>query len=165
MKGASMAADSVEREILIEASPEVVWGVITEPEQISRWFSDEAEIQGRVGADGTLTWKPGGRGGKKDADMSVPIRVVEAEPFRRFSFRWNHPQGARPDESNSALVEFSLVEEAGGTRLRVLESDIDAVTHDEEGKARYVEEHGNGWARHFGELRDYVAANARGATR
>lgn len=26
-----MAADSVEREILIEASPEVVWSVITEP--------------------------------------------------------------------------------------------------------------------------------------
>ena len=92
-----MAADSVEREILIEASPEVVWGVITEPEQISRWFSDEAEIEGRVGADGTLTWKPGGRGGDKEADMIVPIRVVEAEPFRRFSFRWNHPQGAGPD--------------------------------------------------------------------
>jgi uncharacterized protein YndB with AHSA1/START domain len=37
-----VTADSVEREILIEASPEVVWGVITEPEQISCWFSDEA---------------------------------------------------------------------------------------------------------------------------
>src|ERR1700690_2140963 len=33
MEGGSVAADSVEREILIEASPEVVWGVITEPEQ------------------------------------------------------------------------------------------------------------------------------------
>ena len=47
--------------------------------------------------------------------MVVPIRVVDAEPFRRFSFRWNHPEGAGPDESNSALVEFSLTEEAGGT--------------------------------------------------
>jgi len=37
-----MAADSVEREILIAASAEVVWGVITEPQQISRWFSDDA---------------------------------------------------------------------------------------------------------------------------
>ena len=160
-----MAADSVEREILIEASPEVVWGVITEPEQISRWFSDEADFEDRVGADGTLTWKPGGRGGAKELDNRVPIRVVEAEPFRRFSFRWNHPQGTGPDETNSALVEFSLSEEATGTRLRVIESGIDAVTHDEQSQTRYVEEHEHGWGKHFGELRDYVASKPHGATR
>ena len=160
-----MAADSVEREILIEASPEVVWAVITEPEQISRWFSDEADVEGRVGADGTLTWRPGGRGGNKEFDAIVPIRVVEAEPFRRFSFRWNHPQGAGPDQSNSALVEFSLVEEAGGTRLRVLESGIGAVTHDEESRTRYREDHEQGWERHFGEMLDYVASKPFGGTR
>lgn len=157
-----MPTDSVEREILIEASPEVVWGVITEPEQISRWFSDEAQLDGpaSAGADGALTWKPGGRGGAKDADVLVPIRVVEAEPFRRFSFRWNHPVGATPDERNSALVEFSLSEEAGGTRLRVLESGIDAVARDAQARARYREQHEHGWAKHLGELRDYVASMA-----
>jgi len=160
-----VAADSVEREILIEASPEVVWGVITEPEQISRWFSDEAEVEGRAGVDGTLTWKPGGRGGDKELDSIVPIRVVVAEPFRRFSFRWNHPQGAGPDESNSALVEFSLTEEADRTRLRVLESGIDAVTHDDEGKARYLQEHEHGWEKHLGEMLDYVASKPRVAAR
>ena len=97
--------------------------------------------------------------------MIVPIRVVDAEPFRRFSFRWNHPQGAGPDESNSALVEFSLFEEADGTRLRVIESGIDAVTHDEEGKARYLEDHEHGWERHLGEMLDYVASKPREATR
>lgn len=160
-----MAADSVEREILIEASPEVVWGVITEPEQISRWFSDAADVEGRAGVDGTLTWRPGGRGGDKEFDAIVPIRVVEAEPFRRFSFRWSHPEGTEPDESNSALVEFSLIEEAGRTRLRVLESGIGAVTHDEEGKARYIEEHEHGWEKHLGELLDYVASKPRGGMR
>jgi uncharacterized protein YndB with AHSA1/START domain len=159
-----VAADSVEREILIEASPEVVWGVITEPEQINCWFSDEAEVEVRAGADGTLTWRPGGRGGKRGSGMIVPIRVMDAEPFRRFSFRWNHPEGAGPDQSNSALVEFSLLEEANGTRLRVVESGIGAVTHDEQGKARYVEEHEQGWERHFGEMLDYVASKPHGAT-
>jgi uncharacterized protein YndB with AHSA1/START domain len=160
-----VAADSVEREILIEATPEVVWSVITEPEHISRWFSDEAEIEGHAGADGTLTWRPGGRGGKKGLDMIVPIRVVDAEPFRRFSFRWNHPQGTGPDENNSALVEFTLIEEAGGTRLKVLESGIALVTADEESKARYLKEHEHGWQRHLGEMLDYVASEAHGATR
>jgi uncharacterized protein YndB with AHSA1/START domain len=160
-----VAADSVAREILIEASPAVVWGVITEPQQISRWFSDEADVDGRAGANGTLTWKPGGRGGDREHDMVVPIRVVEAEPFHRFSFRWNHPQGAEPDQSNSALVEFSLIEESGGTRLRVLESGIDLVTADEEAKTRYVDEHEHGWGRHLGELLEYLASKAREATR
>jgi uncharacterized protein YndB with AHSA1/START domain len=160
-----VAADSVEREILIGASPEVVWGVITEPEQISRWFSDDADVEGRSGADGTLTWRPGGRGCEKESDLIVPIRVVEAEPFRRFSFRWNHPDGAGPDESNSALVEFTLAEAAGGTRLRVRESGIDAVTHDADGKARYLEDHEHGWEKHLGEMLDYVVSEPRGATR
>jgi len=160
-----VAADSVEREILIRASTEIVWGVITQPEQISRWFSDEADVEGRAGADGTLTWRRGGRGGGGDKpDAIVPIRVVEAEPFRRFSFRWNHPQEAQPDDGNSALVEFILTEEAGGTRLRVLESGIDAVTHDQEGEAKYREDHEHGWEKHLGELLDYVASKPRGAT-
>jgi uncharacterized protein YndB with AHSA1/START domain len=160
-----VAADSVEREILIEASPEVVWAVITEPAQISRWFSDEADVESRVGADGTLTWRRGGRGGNKELDMIVPIRVVEAEPFRRFCFRWNHPEGTAPDRQNSALVEFSLVEEADGTRLTVLESGIGAVTHDEQSETRYLEDHGHGWGKHLGELRDYLASRSGAAAR
>jgi len=160
-----VAADRVEREILIEASPEVVWGVITEPEQISRWFSDEAEVDGRAGADGTLTWRRGGRGARGASEAIVPIRVVEAEPFRRFSFRWNHPEGAEPDECNSALVEFILTEEPDGTRLRVRESGIDAVTHDEEGRTRYREDHEQGWGKHLGEMLHYVASKPRGVAR
>lgn len=159
-----MAADSVEREILIEARPEVVWRVITEPGHISRWFTDEAEVEARPGASGTLTWKPGGRGaGEKAVDSIVPIRVVDAEPFRRFCFRWNHPDGSEPDETNSALVEFSLAEEAGGTRLRVVESGIAAVTRGDEDMARYREGHIRGWEKHLGELLDHIASSSREA--
>ena len=158
-----MAADPIEREILIEAPAEVVWGVITEPEQISRWFSDEASLEQRAGTDGTLTWRPGGRGGS-ESGLVVPIRVVDAEPHRRFCFRWGHPEGAGPGADNSALVEFVLTAEAHGTRLRVIESGIEAVTHDEDSRARYREDHEQGWERHLGEMLDYVASNARGDT-
>jgi uncharacterized protein YndB with AHSA1/START domain len=159
-----VAADSIEREILIKAPVEVVWAVITEPEQISRWLSDEAQVEQRAGADGALTWRRGGRGGKREVDAIVPIRVVDAEPYRRFSFRWNYPEGAEPDEGNSALVEFTLTEETHGTRVRVIESGIDAVTDGEEANARYREDHEQGWERHFGEMFDYVASKPRGGT-
>jgi uncharacterized protein YndB with AHSA1/START domain len=158
-------ADSIEREILIEAPAKVVWGVITEPEQISCWFSDQADIEARAGADGTLSWRPGGRGGSRDSDLTVPIRVIDAEPYRRFSFRWNHPAGAAPDESNSALVEFTLNEEARGTRLRVIESGIGAVADGDEGRARYLDSHEHGWERHLGELLDHATSNSPNGSR
>ena len=160
-----MAGDSIEREILIEAPVQVVWGVITEPGQISRWFTDEADVQARAGADGTLTWRPGGRAGNPQSDLIAPIRVVDAEPYRRFSFRWSHPRDASPNAGNSALVEFTLTEEAHGTRLRVTESGIDAVTHDDEGRARYLESHEHGWEKHLGELLDYVASKTHESAR
>ena len=159
-----MAADPIERDILIEAPAEVVWGVITEPEQISRWFSDEASVEQRAGTDGTLTWKPGGRGGS-GSGFVVPIRVMEVEPHRRFCFRWGHPESTAPGEQNSALVEFILTAEADGTRLRVIESGIEAVAHDEDGRARYREDHEQGWERHLAEMLDHVASSAPGETR
>jgi uncharacterized protein YndB with AHSA1/START domain len=161
-----MAADSVEHEILIEAPRETVWRVITEPEQIRHWFSDEADVQARPGADGSLTWTPGGRSASDKAEDSVvPIRVVEAEPFVRFAFRWNHPPGAAPDATNSALVEFTLTEDAGGTRLRVLESGIGAVVRDDGDRLRYLDDHARGWEKHLAELLDHVASAARGGPR
>ncbi len=160
-----MAADSVEREVLIEAPPEVVWGVITEPDQISRWFSDAAEVEPLAGASGALIWRAGGRGASNEADATYAIRVVSAEPYRRFCFRWNYPEGAEPDERNSALVEFILTEEPGGTRLRVIESGIDAVTRDDDEEAKYREGHERGWDKHLGELLDYVASKSGEATR
>ncbi len=159
-----MAAGPIEREILIAAPAEVVWRVITEPGQISRWFSDEAELDGRPGTDGTLTWRPGGRGGS-ESGMSVPIRVVDAEYPHSFSFRWGHTEGATPDEQNSALVEFILTAEAAGTRLRVIESGIDAVAHGPDEQARYRKDHEGGWERHLGELLDHLASPAPGEAR
>jgi uncharacterized protein YndB with AHSA1/START domain len=98
----SMNSDCIEREILIEAPPEVVWGVITEPEQISRWFSDSADLEARPGAFGLLGWDEHGR---------YDLRVERVEPHRVFSWRWVYPPDAEPDASNSLLVEFTLREE------------------------------------------------------
>jgi uncharacterized protein YndB with AHSA1/START domain len=159
-----VAGESIEREVLIDASAETVWRVITEPEHISRWFSDEAELEQRAGADGALIWSPGGRGGS-GAGMTVPIRVVEAEPHRRFCFRWGHEQGTDPQEHSSALVEFVLTSEADGTRLLVVESGIEAVTDGPPEEARYRADHEQGWERHLGELLDYVAAGERAPAR
>ena len=106
-----MIPDRIEREILIDAPPEVVWGVVTDPEHVAGWFSDSAEIELRPGGRAILTWEEHGR---------VPGRVESVEPPRFFSFRWISGSGTELREDNTTLVEFTLSAEGDGTRLRVV---------------------------------------------
>jgi uncharacterized protein YndB with AHSA1/START domain len=39
-----MLSTVIAQEIVIEAPLELVWGVVTEPEQISQWFTDATEL-------------------------------------------------------------------------------------------------------------------------
>ncbi|WP_189955733.1 hypothetical protein [Streptomyces alanosinicus] len=55
----------------------------------------------------------------------IPARIQTVEPPRVLSWQW--PQGAageEPDDSNAALVEFTVTEDdsIGGTRLTMVES-------------------------------------------
>src|SRR5690349_18729307 len=106
-----MPTDRIEREIRIDAPIDVVWSVVTEPEQITQWFSDSADLVPRPGAEGTLTFRGARKGSRPDASQSegiVNLRVERVEPPCYFSFRWDYPRGVEPDESNAPLVEFTL---------------------------------------------------------
>jgi uncharacterized protein YndB with AHSA1/START domain len=144
----SVVPDAIEREILIDAPVDVVWSVITEPEQIRRWFADEAEIELRVGGVGQLTFKSSGD--------SYQLQVEAVEPPRRFAFRWVQPAGAVVRQGGSMLVEFTLHPEARGTRLRVVESGFDSVDWSEAEKQRYADSHTRGWDALLARLRDYA---------
>ena len=78
-----MAGLAIEREILIEAPPEVVWRTITEPDQMSQWFADRVD----------LVVEPGAHGYMQFGDQGGPVVVETVDPPARFSFRWNHPSG------------------------------------------------------------------------
>jgi uncharacterized protein YndB with AHSA1/START domain len=151
-----MIPSAIEREILIEAPVEVVWGVVTEPDQISRWFSDAAEIDLRPGGEGTLTFNTKAT----NEHATVRLLVESVEPPHKFSFRWDYPAGAEPREGNSLHVEFTLIAEDGKTRLRVVESGFLKLERPEEEKAMYAEVHGKGWDAHLVSVRDYVAGQS-----
>lgn len=151
-----MIPDSIERDVLIEAPVDVVWRVVTEPDHISRWFSEQDEVDLRPGGDGALQWEEYG---------TIPFCVEAVEPPHTFSFRWVHPAGEAAREGNSMLVEFTLTAEGEHTRLRVVESGLLALDWDEQRKSEYAEDHGSGWDAHLADLREYAAAPAPGATR
>ena len=74
-----MVPDRIEREIVIDAPVEIVWAVVTEPEQISGWFSDSVELDLRKGGEATFVW---------DEHGTVRGRVERVEPPHLFAFRW-----------------------------------------------------------------------------
>jgi uncharacterized protein YndB with AHSA1/START domain len=157
-----MIADSVEREIRIDAPVDVVWRVVTEPGEITRWFSDEAELDPRPGGNGVLTFRNEDNGHEK---VVAPLVVVRAEPPHVFAYRWSHPEGTRPDNSNSVLVEFTLTPDADGTLLRVVESGIAAMAWTDEAKLGYLEDHRQGWDTHLQSLRSYAPGAAAASAR
>jgi uncharacterized protein YndB with AHSA1/START domain len=142
----------IEREVVIEAPIDVVWRTITEPDQISQWFADKVELEIKPGAHGYMGF----------GDQGGPVVVVTVEPPTRFSFRWNHPTGEEPIAGNSLLVEFTLERVGQRTRLRVVESGLDALAWADEEKRRYAGEHNGGWATFLDRLAGLLAERSGG---
>lgn len=113
-----MEYGSIEREIHIDATPEVVYEVVSKPEHLQEWWPDYAELEP----------VPGGTGFVAFGDLNSPnahteqLTVVEADPPRVFSFRWVYDDGAEAAPGNSLLVTFEMTASGNGTLLRMTET-------------------------------------------
>jgi len=131
-----MADLVIDREVLIDAPAEVVWRIITQPEQMTRWFADRVD----------LVVEPGARGYMGFGEQGGPVVVEVVDPPTRFSFRWNNTDAGEPVAGSSALVEFTLTPEGDQrTRLRVVESGHESFGWPDAEKQRYADEHRGGW--------------------
>jgi uncharacterized protein YndB with AHSA1/START domain len=149
-----MPSDAITREILINASPETVYDVVSRPEHIVEWFSDEADFDPVPDARGVLIW----RDKETNQATTVELTVVAADRPRVFAFHWISPdrQRATPTATDPVLVEFRITAEPDGTRLVITESGLDAVDWDETAKAAYAADHSNGWGTFLPQLRAYA---------
>ena len=111
-----MELGSIEREFYIEATPEIVFDVVSDPAHVKQWWSDDARYETVVGSAGEILFADDA-GGKVEA-----LTVVDLEPPTRFSFRWTHPAGEEAAEGNSLLVTFVLVAQGEGTLVRFRET-------------------------------------------
>jgi uncharacterized protein YndB with AHSA1/START domain len=144
---------SIEREIHVDASPEVVFEVISRPEHLREWWPDDAELEPVPGAVGKLVW----RGDDRAEPMNVPLTVLKAEPPRIFSFRWTHPADEKAEIGNSLLVTFELAPAAGGTTVRMTETGFREMGWEAAVLEAAYQEHGQGWDHFIPRLGEYVA--------
>jgi uncharacterized protein YndB with AHSA1/START domain len=98
----------VERETLVEASPEEVWEALTDEDRLEEWMAPEVELDPFEGGEISV----------RDGDDQRTGTVETMEESERFAFTWS-----RPGEGES-FVEFTLEPLPAGTRVTVVETPI-----------------------------------------
>ena len=93
----------IRKEIVLPATRDEVWEALTDPRELERWFANDVDLDLRPGGGATFRW---GNGESRRAT------VTEVEPGERLAFEWE----------GEGEVEFTLADEAEGTRLTVVES-------------------------------------------
>ena len=111
-----MELGSIERELYIDARPEVVFEVVSDPTHVKEWWPDDAHYDVVEGSVGEI------RFADDDGVEVEALTVVDVRPPTHFSFRWTHPAGEPAAEGNSLLVTFELVPQGEGTLLRFRET-------------------------------------------
>lgn len=144
-----MEYGSIEREIHIDASPEVVFEVVSQPEHISQWWADDASFESKPGAVGELVW--GERAHVQE------MTVVKTEPPRVFAFRWCYPDATVDELADSLLVTFELTPSANGTRLRLTETGFRELGWEAAKLAEMYRDHVSGWDTYVPQLGEYAA--------
>jgi uncharacterized protein YndB with AHSA1/START domain len=158
-KVAGMEHGTIQREIHIDASPGVVFDVVSSPEHLQLWWPDEAEFPAVPGGSGRIRFGDVSAGG-----AWVQFTVVDALPPRLFSFRWTHAEGEAAAPGNSFLVVFELEPAGAGTLLRMTESGFRERGWDEAKIAAELADHVSGWDFFLPRLSAYAAEVGAGAS-
>jgi uncharacterized protein YndB with AHSA1/START domain len=142
-----MAQDWIERDVLIDASCERVWEVLTGAGHVAHWFGAAAEIDLRPGGRAQFGWQ----------DQAVFPAVVErVERPSAFSYRWAREAGSDPGTGTGTLVEFTLTEVPTGTLLRVVETGFASLDLSQAEQGKAAEGNRCGWREELAQLKEYA---------
>ena len=133
-------------EIEVRVPADVAWRALTDPDELVRWFCEEASIEPREGGAYSISW----------GDGAVGRRRIEVwQPSRRLRLvTESFPPGMEPDEP---LVEEWILESGrGATVVRLVHSGF-PDSPDWDGIYDSME---LGWGLFFRGLRHYVERHA-----
>ncbi|GAA2326548.1 SRPBCC family protein [Dactylosporangium salmoneum] len=147
-----MELGTIEREIYVEASPEIVFEVVSSPDHIKQWWPDEADYEPVPGSTGVISFGDPAEGGQV-----ASFSVVEVTPPRTFSFRWIHPAGEEAAPGNSLFVTFDLSPSGDGTLLRMTETGFRELGWEAAKIEHEYRDHITGWDYFLPRVAPYVA--------
>lgn len=147
------STDRIEKTVTLAAPRARVWQAIADARQFGEWFRVRLDGEFAVGATirGNITYP-----GYEYITMEVVVERMEPERF--FSYRW-HPYAIDPKVDYSpepmTLVEFTLEDAPGGTRLTIVESGFDRVPLSRRAEAFRM--NSDGWSEQMQNIERYVS--------
>ncbi len=150
------SSDRVEESVVLRVPRARVWQALTDAEEFGEWFGVKlaGEFVPGVSVKGSIT-SEGYEG------MPFEMAVERVEPPSLFSWRW-HPYAIDPEIDYSGeeptLVECTLKDEPGGTRLTVVETGFDAIPASRRDEAYAM--HEQGWDEQMKSIARHLAKAA-----
>jgi len=144
---ATSTADTIVKEISIDAPAEKIFAALTEPDQLTQWWGEEGkyhveqmEADVRVGG----RWRTTGTS-SDGQPFAVEGVYREIDPPRVLVYTWAHDWGDRAQ----TLVRFDLTERGGSTLVK--------VTHSGFADSQSRDDHDRGWTVVLGWLNAFVS--------
>ena len=153
MVSTTVTTDSIQKQIVLRATPVRVWRALSSAREFGTWFGVEfhddfvpgATVHGKVVYEGK--------------DMAFTFHIERMESERLMAFRW-HPFAVDPAidyaREPTTLVELTLAPASGGTLLTVTESGFDQIPLAR--RARAFEMNSHGWAEQMQNIARHVDA-------
>ena len=137
----------VRRETHIAAPRASVFAFLTDPDKIVQWMGTEATTEVHPGGMYLLK-------GVGSATARGTFREVVPVHRLAYSFGWEGNEEVSP---GSSLIEIDLIEQDGGTLLRMTHSGLPNATTQAS--------HGKGWAHYLGRLTEAASGRDPGPDR
>lgn len=128
----------IQNTITINAAPDKIWDVLTQPEQTRKYM---------FGCEAVTDWKPGSPllwQMQHEGKDFIPVKgsIIAIEPEKQLVYTVFDPHTTIPDiPENYLTVTYLLSNENGKTNLTVTQGDFSKVAN---GEKRYQEMHNNG---------------------
>jgi uncharacterized protein YndB with AHSA1/START domain len=131
----ALEATAIERELPIDAEPEVVYDFLTEPGKMLHWQGRAAQHDPRP--VGILRCEI-------DSEHVALGEYVEAVPARRVVFTWGWEGDQESVPPGSSTVEVDLIPDGVGTLVRFIHRDLPQAS---------LDGHAAGWDHYLARLR------------
>ena len=135
----------IEKNVVIDASPEVVFKAITDPKELTNWFPDHAVLEPKLGGKVKFSFYKDKE--LKDGELEcIPEgTIIEFIPNKKVSYTWHQP--TIPDFPET-VVTWELEGIADNkTRVKLLHTGFEP--------GKLFKQHDEGWSYFLNRLQSY----------
>jgi uncharacterized protein YndB with AHSA1/START domain len=134
----------IDKTILIDSSPEVIFKAFTDPNELTNWFPDQANLEAKVGGKVKFSFYKDKAREHREFDFFPEPNILEFIPNKKISYTWEEPN---TPSFPRTVVTWELEEiENNKTRVKLLHTGFEASK---------LFNHNEGWSYFLGRLRKY----------